>query len=126
MRKFVFTLLLPVFFGVPSYAEEADLVRDIWRHREFILRLTHRDDRYLFDVRSLDANRVGILLLDSSGYTYRTVFDTTNPETMTVIYEEAGIPKKSVRTAMRDGSILVGDAKRLVRSVNALRGDERR
>lgn len=112
-------MLLLLLLPVPTFA--TDLVSLILRQESFVLRLKGEEDSFLYSVQGLGQHRIGIVILEPTGFTKSRVYDA---ETMRVILEEVIIHEKSVRDKMRENSILIGDAKRLVQSFIELKYSE--
>lgn len=111
-------LLLCLVLSASALPAEADLIKSILDNGEFVLHLDAScDGDTLYDIRRLDRQRIGIILLDPTGFAHNKVCDG---RTLLLLFEKHSIPAKAVREAMRKNGILLGDAKRLVRSVMAL------
>jgi hypothetical protein len=115
-----FFLCVMVFWAFPAFGEQdAELpavVQAIVRNRDFFTRrwiLWGYEDSFLFDVKRLNDERIGIGLLTPSGFSVKLVYEV---KALKVSYENTRIPEKSAREAMRRESISVADAVKLAKS----------
>jgi hypothetical protein len=101
------------------------LLEKIVEYREFFIRsggLDNFKDALLCDVNGdLGENRVGLLLLESSGFLKSLVFDR---RTGAKIHEDATIPVKKLRDELTRGGILVADARLVARNIAGLRAEK--
>jgi hypothetical protein len=109
-----------VFWAFPAFGEQdAELpavVQEVVRNRDFFARrwvLWGYEDSFLFDVKRLNDERIGIDLITPSGFEVKLVYEV---ETLKVLYENTRIPEKSEREVMKSNSISVSEAVRLAKA----------
>jgi hypothetical protein len=95
------------------------LIEKIIENRDFFTHFDGYDEDFLCDVNSgLGEGRVGLLLLEPSGFLKSLVFDRN---TLKKIHEEASVPPKNARADLARGSVLVSDARLIARNIAGLR-----
>jgi hypothetical protein len=102
-----------------SGASSGLLVGKIIEHRDFFTRFDGYDENFLCDVNNdLGENRIGLLLLEPSGFLKSLVFDR---ETLKKVHEEASVPPKKARVDLAHSAVLVSDARLIARNIFGLR-----
>jgi hypothetical protein len=98
-------------------------VEKIVAHRDFFVRFDGYDGDFLCDVNDgLGENRIGLLLLESSGFLKSLVFDRG---TLEKIHESASIPAKNLRNELAQSGILVSDARLIAGRIAGLKTGDR-
>ena len=119
LRLFVAVTLL--FLGMAKAGEAGgSLIQNVLLNRSFFVRLNGYDDHFLYNVRRLSREWVGIILLSPSGYEKSLVFETQTGKTDKKIYENEVIPTKSLRETLMRHSIRVSDARALAWQVEEM------
>ena len=123
LRLFVAVTLL--FLGMAKAGEAGgSLIQNVLLNRSFFVRLNGYDDHFLYDVRRLSREWVGIILLSPSGYEKSLVFETQKGKTDKKIYENEAIPTKSLRETLMRHSIRVSDARALAWQVEEMQQEK--
>ena len=99
----------------PAFAL-APIATGVLTNGDFFTAFKGYDGCFLYDIERLDGERIGVVLLDSIGFSYLLVFDVKTHE---VLYRDVSIPVKGKRDAMKRESVLVADAVRLGKAAMA-------
>jgi hypothetical protein len=100
---------------------QSSLIEDILSYRDFFIRFEGYEGNFLCDINGeLGANRVGLLLLEPSGFLKSLVFKYDGLA-LTKIHENVTVPPKALRAELTRGGILVSDARLLARNIAGLR-----
>ena len=123
MKQFcvVLTVCMLLLSAVPAFGrQEAALpsvVEGVARNFDFFVKpraLWLYENYFLYDVNRLSRERIGVVLISPFGFEITLVYDVN---TLDVLYSDMFLHEKSVREAMRRGSISVADAIKLARIV---------
>ncbi|MDR2179834.1 MAG: hypothetical protein LBP21_05970 [Synergistaceae bacterium] len=105
--------------GSRSNGNAVQLVEKIIEHRDFFIRFDGHDEDLLCDVNDdLGENRIGLLLLESTGFLKSLVYDRS---TLGKIHEDASIPPKSLRVDLSHSAVSVSDARLIAKNIVGLR-----
>ena len=100
-------------YAAPVMAETGVLLEKIVENRDFFISseargLNNYDESLLCDISELGADRIGLLLLEPSGFLKSLVF---NRNSGVKIHEEATIPGKNLRNELARSGISIADAR---------------
>jgi hypothetical protein len=76
--------------------------------------VTDYEESLLCDVSDLGANRIGLLLLEPSGFLKSLVFDRNSG---VKIHEDASVPSKNVRNELARSGISISDARLVAKNI---------
>ena len=104
---------------LPKTLSQKSLVEKIVEHRDFFVRFKGNDGDLLCDVDGgFGKGRVGLLLLEPSGFLKSLVFDRG---TLKKIHEDTSIPPKKVRADLARGAVSVTDVRLIAQNIVGLR-----
>jgi hypothetical protein len=108
------------YSSLPETISQTPLVEKIVAHRDFFMRFNgyDGDENLLCDVEELGEGKIGLLLLEPSGFLKSLVFDRS---TLGEIHKEASIPSKKVRADLARNAVLISDARLIARHIAGLR-----
>jgi hypothetical protein len=107
--------------SLPETLASPTLVEKILEYRAFFVRLNGYDKDLVCDISDLGENRVGLLLLEPSGFLKSLVFDRN---TLERIHEDVNIPPKKVRASLARNAISVSDARLIAKNIAGLREEK--
>jgi hypothetical protein len=99
--------------AVPMYKN--DIMETVVRYGSFIMYLDNYDDHFLYDIRPLGGDRLGVIMLCPGGREKNLVFRPSGTGRVTNVYEHVSVPQKTLLRAIENKVILISDAKKFLR-----------
>ncbi|MDR1874256.1 MAG: hypothetical protein LBQ90_04480, partial [Synergistaceae bacterium] len=103
---------------------KSDVSDAVARYGNFIMCLDEYDDHFLYDVRPLGGDRMGVILLSPGGYEKNLVFKASETGELISIYEHVSVPRRNFLRTLEGKGILVSSARDLAQKF--VRQNERR
>jgi hypothetical protein len=97
---------------VPTH--KSDIAETVARYGSFVMRLNDYDDHFLYDIRPLGDNRMGVIMLCPKGYEKNFVFQSSGTR-ITSIYEYVNVPQKTLLKTIQRKAVPVSDARKFAR-----------
>jgi hypothetical protein len=108
------------FAGMPASVDSVSMRKSsvsdaVARYGNFIMRLDDYDEHFLYDIRPLGGDRLGVIMLSPKGYEEDFVFQFSGTGKPTNLYEHVDLPPKKLLRTIEGKSMLISEARQLAR-----------